>query len=150
MDAEINGAFVAVAQVLSEGSNQANTLIGIQFRRQYDEPFARQLRVAAQTGVLRSIPERGAILRPRHVVAARELLRQYNLLVHHIIAGRVVVSFPGTLIADELTRTIGHSTSDPGPLAPGEMLAAQEVDRHRAGDSRGCNGRTDAPVPGEC
>ena len=86
MDAEVDGAAVFVGKFLGESAGQGRPLLRGQLRGKRYQPLSRKMSIAAQTRVLDRIPERETILRPRHIGAAREVRRDYDLLERDVRA----------------------------------------------------------------
>jgi hypothetical protein len=75
-----------------------------QLRRKEDEELSPKARIAAQAGVLRSVPERDAVLSPGHVEAVREIRRQDDLFIGNVTAAGVIMDLAGALVPNALAR----------------------------------------------
>jgi len=103
-------------------------LIGSELLGQKHQPFACQTGVAPQAGVLGRIPERAAVLCPRHISPISQIGWQHDFFVRDIATGREVKDLAGRLVAYTFTGPIGCSPGYARAIASGYVFAAKKVD----------------------
>lgn len=81
---------------------------------------------------VRVLPQFSTVLRPGHVSARGQFLRQHHFLVRDIAAIRIVMDFARSLVGNALARSVGRRPCDTSALAPRDMPGAEKVNRHRA------------------